>query len=244
MALPERSAIPADPPRRRDRETGCGNSRQTEFSLNGSVKDRAALYIIQDASARGALKPGGTVVKAAAGNTGIGLAISQRTRLPLRHHHSRDPVAGKNGLAARARRRIRKVPAAPYRDPNNYVKLAGRVAETVNAIWANQFDNVVNRQRITRPPVPRSGATPAGASTRSAPPAPAARSPACALPEGKSCRADCARRSAGQRPSITGSKRRTEARGQLDYRSIGSSRITANLEDTPIDDARSTTGMR
>src|SRR5258705_2026027 len=130
-------------------ETGCEILGKAEFlNPGGSVKDRAALYIIQDAERRGALKPGGTVVEGTAGNTGIGLAHicsarGYRCVIIIPETQSQEKMDLLRVLGAE----VRKVPAAPYRDPNNYVKLAGRVAaETVNAIWANQFDNVVNRQ--------------------------------------------------------------------------------------------------
>src|SRR5258706_3762131 len=131
------------------RETGCEFLGKAELlNPGGSVKDRAALYIIQDAERRGALKPGGTVVEGTAGNTGIGLAHicsarGYRCVIIIPETQSQEKMDLLRVLGAE----VREVPAAPYRDPNNYVKLAGRVAaETVNAIWANQFDNVVNRQ--------------------------------------------------------------------------------------------------
>src|SRR2546425_6220457 len=130
-------------------ETGCEILGKAEFlNPGGSVKDRAALYIIQDAERRGALKPGGTVVEGTAGNTGIGLAHicgarGYRCVIIIPQTQSREKMDLLRVLGAE----VRPVPAVPYRDPNNYVKLAGRVAsEMQNAIWANQFDNVVNRQ--------------------------------------------------------------------------------------------------
>ncbi|TMG83474.1 MAG: pyridoxal-phosphate dependent enzyme, partial [Betaproteobacteria bacterium] len=131
------------------RETGCEILGKAEFlNPGGSVKDRAALYIIRDAEQRGALQPGGTVVEGTAGNTGIGLAHicsarGYRCVIIIPETQSREKMDLLRVLGAE----LRPVPAVPYRDPNNYVKLAGRVAaETQNAIWANQFDNVVNRQ--------------------------------------------------------------------------------------------------
>ena len=131
------------------RETGCEILGKAEFlNPGGSVKDRAALYIIRDAERRGALKVGGTVVEGTAGNTGIGLAHLCRARgyrcvIVIPDTQSPEKVALLRALGAE----VRPVPAVPYANPDNYVKLAGRMAaETPNAIWANQFDNVVNRQ--------------------------------------------------------------------------------------------------
>ena len=131
------------------RETGCEILGKAEFlNPGGSVKDRAALYIIRDAEQRGALQPGGTVVEGTAGNTGIGLAHicsarGYRCVIIIPETQSREKLELLRVLGAE----VRPVPAVPYRDPNNYVKIAARVAaETQNAIWANQFDNVVNRQ--------------------------------------------------------------------------------------------------
>jgi cysteine synthase A len=130
-------------------ETGCEILGKAEFlNPGGSVKDRAALYILQDAERRGALKPGGTVVEGTAGNTGIGLAHicnarGYRCAIVIPQTQSPEKMELLRMLGAE----VRPVPAAPYADPNNYVKIAGRLAaELPNAIWANQFDNVVNRQ--------------------------------------------------------------------------------------------------
>jgi cysteine synthase A len=114
----------------------------------GSVKDRAALYIIQEAEAKGLLKPGGTVVEGTAGNTGIGLvhicnARGYKCLIVIPNTQSQEKIDLLRTLGAE----VRTVPAVPYRDPNNYVKLSGRLAaELENAIWANQFDNLANRQ--------------------------------------------------------------------------------------------------
>ncbi|VWD21630.1 cysteine synthase [Burkholderia lata] len=130
-------------------ETGCEILGKAEFmNPGGSVKDRAALYIIRDAERRGVLKPGGTVVEGTAGNTGIGLAHicaarGYRCVIVIPDTQSPDKLAILRTLGAE----VRPVPAAPYRDPNNYQKIAGRLADELdNAVWANQFDNVVNRQ--------------------------------------------------------------------------------------------------
>ena len=130
-------------------ETGCEILGKAEFlNPGGSVKDRAALYIIQEAEKKGLLKPGGTVVEGTAGNTGIGLAHicnakGYRCVIIIPDTQSQEKMDMLRMLGAE----VRPVPAVPYRDPNNYVKLSGRIAaEMDNAIWANQFDNVANRQ--------------------------------------------------------------------------------------------------
>lgn len=130
-------------------ETGCEILGKAEFlNPGGSVKDRAALYIINDAERRGLLKPGGTVVEGTAGNTGIGLAHicnakGYKCLIIIPETQSQEKIDALRTLGAE----VRPVPAVPYKDPNNYVKLSGRIAaELDNAIWANQFDNLANRQ--------------------------------------------------------------------------------------------------
>lgn len=130
-------------------ETGCEILGKAEFlNPGGSVKDRAALYIIEDAEAKGLLKPGGTVVEGTAGNTGIGLAHicnakGYKCLIVIPDTQSQEKIDALRTLGAE----VRTVPAVPYKDPNNYVKLSGRLAaEMDNAIWANQFDNLANRQ--------------------------------------------------------------------------------------------------
>ncbi|NJL48018.1 MAG: cysteine synthase A [Leptolyngbyaceae cyanobacterium SM2_5_2] len=129
--------------------TGCDILGKAEFlNPGGSVKDRAALYIIQDAETKGRLEPGGTVVEGTAGNTGIGLAHicnakGYRCLIVIPDTQSQEKIDLLRTLGAE----VRTVPAVPYRDPNNYVKVSGRLAEELdNAIWANQFDNLANRQ--------------------------------------------------------------------------------------------------
>ncbi|MFZ4665777.1 MAG: cysteine synthase A [Prochlorotrichaceae cyanobacterium] len=130
-------------------ETGCEILGKAEFlNPGGSVKDRAALYIIQDAEAKGLLKPGGTVVEGTAGNTGIGLvhicnARGYKCLIVIPETQSQEKIDLLRTLGAE----VRTVPAVPYRDPGNYVKVSGRIAaELDNAVWANQFDNLANRQ--------------------------------------------------------------------------------------------------
>ncbi|MEM1008760.1 MAG: cysteine synthase A [Myxococcota bacterium] len=129
--------------------TGCEILGKAEFmNPGGSVKDRAALSIIREAEASGALKPGGTVVEGTAGNTGIGLAhlcrnLGYRCVIVMPETQSKEKFDMLRILGAE----VRAVPAVPYANPENYVKLSGRIAAGLdNAIWANQFDNVANRK--------------------------------------------------------------------------------------------------
>lgn len=130
-------------------ETGCEILGKAEFlNPGGSVKDRAALFIIEDAEKKGLLTPGGTVVEGTAGNTGIGLthicnAKGYKCVIVIPETQSKEKIDLLRTLGAD----VRTVPAVPYRDPNNYVKVSGRLADELdNAIWANQFENVANRQ--------------------------------------------------------------------------------------------------
>ncbi|GAC1505297.1 MAG: cysteine synthase A [Chamaesiphon sp.] len=130
-------------------ETGCEILGKAEFlNPGGSLKDRAALYIIQDAEKKGLLKPSGTVVEGTAGNTGIGLAHicnakGYKCLIIIPDTQSQEKIDALRTLGAE----VRPVPAVPYKDPNNYVKLSGKIAQEMkNAIWANQFDNLANRQ--------------------------------------------------------------------------------------------------
>ena len=134
--------------------TGCEVLAKLEFlNPGGSVKDRAALGIIRDAEARGQLEPGGIIVEGTAGNTGIGLALvgnarGYRTVIVIPETQSEE----KKQMLRLCGADLREVPAVPYRDPGNYVHVSGRLAEELaathkqGAIWANQFDNVANRQ--------------------------------------------------------------------------------------------------
>jgi cysteine synthase A len=140
--------------RRASEETGCTILGKAEFINPGqSVKDRAALFIIEDAVARGELAPGGTIVEGTAGNTGIGLtvigaALGFRTVIVIPETQSQEKKDTLRLLGAE----LVEVPAKPYRNPNNYVKYSARLAAALanelaaGAIWANQFDNVANRQ--------------------------------------------------------------------------------------------------
>ncbi len=134
--------------------TGCTILGKAEFMNPGqSVKDRAALFIIKDAIAKGRLRPGGTIVEGTAGNTGIGLAVVAnamgfKTVIVIPDTQSQEKKDTLRLLGAE----LVEVPAVAYKNPNNYVKYSGRLAERLakstpeGAIWANQFDNVANRQ--------------------------------------------------------------------------------------------------
>ena len=134
--------------------TGCRILGKAEFmNPGGSVKDRAALFIVQDAIAKGALKPGGVIVEGTAGNTGIGLALVAnalgfRTVIVIPETQSQE----KKDMLRLQGAQLVEVPAVPYANPNNYVKVSGRLAERLareepaGAVWANQFDNVANRE--------------------------------------------------------------------------------------------------
>jgi cysteine synthase len=128
--------------------TGCTILGKAEFMNPGqSVKDRAALFIIKDAIKRGELKPGGTIVEGTAGNTGIGLcvvanAMGFKTVIVIPETQSQEKKDAIRQLGAE----LVEVPALPYKNPNNYVKYSGRLAKAMGAVWANQFDNVANRQ--------------------------------------------------------------------------------------------------
>jgi cysteine synthase A len=144
--------------------TGCEILGKAEFlNPGGSVKDRAALAIVQDAEARGLLKPGGTIVEGTAGNTGIGLALvanarGYRTVIVIPDTQSQE----KKDMLRLCGADLREVPAKPYKDPGNYVHVSHRLADELaastpeGAIWANQFDNVANREghrRTTGPEI-------------------------------------------------------------------------------------------
>jgi cysteine synthase A len=134
--------------------TGCEILGKAEFMNPGqSVKDRAALFIIRDAIARGTLRPGGTIVEGTAGNTGIGLSLvgasmGFRTVIVIPETQSQE----KKDMLRLAGAELVEVPAVPYSNPDNYVRYSGRLAERLaqsepnGAIWANQFDNTANRQ--------------------------------------------------------------------------------------------------
>ncbi len=140
--------------RRASELTGCEILAKAEFMNPGqSVKDRAALFIVRDAEAKGLLRPGGRIVEGTAGNTGIGLAmvgkaLGYRCTIVIPRTQSQEKKDAIRLYGAE----LVEVDAVPYSDPMNYVKYSGRLAdeldakETAGAVWANQFDNVANRQ--------------------------------------------------------------------------------------------------
>lgn len=140
--------------RQASEETGCNIYGKAEFlNPGGSVKDRAALYIVKDAEERGLLKPGGMIVEGTAGNTGIGLALvasasGYKTIIVI----PRTQTQEKKDMLRIAGADLREVDAVPYSNPENYVHVSQRIAEEMaesheaGAIWANQFDNVANRR--------------------------------------------------------------------------------------------------
>jgi cysteine synthase A len=144
--------------------TGCTILGKAEFlNPGGSVKDRAALFIIRDAEERGTLRPGGVIVEGTAGNTGIGLALvgnacGYRTVITIPDTQSQE----KKDMLRLCGADLREVPAVPYKDPENYVHVSERLAkefaatEPNGALWANQWDNLANRDghfRTTGPEI-------------------------------------------------------------------------------------------
>jgi len=139
--------------KRASEQTGCTILGKAEFMNPGqSVKDRAALFIIEDAVRNGRLRPGGVIVEGTAGNTGIGLALvgnalGFRSVIVIPDTQSQE----KKDTLRLCGAELVEVPAVPYANPNNYVKVSGRLADQLaksepnGAIWANQFDNVANR---------------------------------------------------------------------------------------------------
>ena len=224
-------------------ETGCEILGKAEFlNPGGSVKDRAALYIIEDAERQGLLKPGGTVVEGTAGNTGIGLAHicnakGYRCLIIIPETQSQEKIDLLRTLGAE----VRTVPAVPYKDPNNYVRLSGRIAsELENAIWANQFDNLANRRAHYETTAAEiwtqtdgkvngwvaatgTGGTYAGVAMYLKEKNPAIK---CVLADPMG--------SALYSYVKTGE---TKSEGSSITEGIGNSRVTANLEGAPVDDA-------
>src|SRR5919205_3110011 len=127
--------------------TGCTILGKAEFlNPGGSVKDRAALFIIEDAEKKGELRKGGLIVEGTAGNTGIGLALvgnarGYKTLIVIPDTQSQE----KKDMLRLCGAELREVPAVPYKDPNNYVHVSERVAKEMGAFWANQWDNTANQ---------------------------------------------------------------------------------------------------
>src|SRR3954454_3476295 len=134
--------------RRASEATGCTILGKAEFmNPGGSVKDRAGLAIIRDAEERGTLRASGTIVEGTAGNTGIGLTLVGNARgyrcvIVMPETQSQEKIDFLRMIGAD----LRLVPAKPFRDPGNYVHVSRRLAEETGAVWANQFDNLANRE--------------------------------------------------------------------------------------------------
>lgn len=228
--------------RRASEATGCTILGKAEFmNPGGSVKDRAALAIITDAERRGAIKPGGAVVEGTAGNTGIGLTLvgnarGYRTLIVMPENQSQEKIDFLRMIGAE----LRLVPPKPYRDPGNYVHVSRRMAEELGALWANQFDNVANREGHCATTGPEiwdqtqgqvdafvcscgTGGTLAGVGMALKPKKPNVRI-VVADPHGS---------------AFYGWKKSNNLtiEGTSITEGIGNSRITANLEGAPIDDA-------
>lgn len=229
-------------------QTGCEIYGKCEFlNPGGSVKDRAAAFIVRDAEQRGLLQPGGVIVEGTAGNTGIGLALvacarGYRTVIVMPETQSRE----KQDMLRLCGAELRLVKAVPYKDPGNYVRVSERLAgelaatEPHGAVWANQFDNVANREahiQTTGPEIWRqtdgrvdafvaavgTGGTLAGVGIALKERSPAVRI-VLADPAG----------SALYHYYAHGT---LKAEGDSITEGIGQGRITANLEGAPIDEA-------
>lgn len=228
--------------------TGCNILGKAEFlNPGGSVKDRAALAIVQDAIERGQLRPGGTIVEGTAGNTGIGLALvgnamGFRTVIVMPETQSQE----KKDMLRLCGADLRLVPAVPFKDPGNYVHVSRRIAEELaqtepnGAIWANQFDNLANREghrRTTGPEIWQQTDGKIDAFTCATGTGGTLAGIALALkernPDVKIVLAD-PMGSALYAWKKTGE---LKAEGNSITEGIGQGRVTANLADAPIDDA-------
>lgn len=226
------------------RETGCTILGKAEFlNPGGSVKDRAAKGIIEDAEARGLLKPGSIIVEGTAGNTGIGLVSFGNTRgyrsiIVVPNTQSKEKIDALRALGAE----VRLVPPAPYSEPGNYNHIAREIAEnTPGGFWANQFDNTANRREHERTTGPEifeatqgrldgfvaavgTGGTLAGVSLALKERSSAIRT-VCVDPHGASIY------------HYIKSGELREDDGDSVTEGIGQARLTANLKGAPIDDA-------
>ncbi len=229
---------------RLSRDTGCEILGKAEFlNPGGSVKDRAALYLVQDAEDKALITSGGTVIEGTAGNTGIGLAHVCNARgyrciIVIPDTQSQEKMDYLRALGAE----VRPVPAAPYSDPANFNHIAARLAQEMdNAVWANQFDNTANRRahyETTGPEIWRqtdgrldafvaatgTGGTLAGVARYLKEKDPDIRI-VLADPQGSGLY----HYAKHGKVRVIGENSFTEG--------IGNARVTANLADTPIDDA-------
>jgi cysteine synthase A len=228
--------------------TGCEILGKCEFlNPGGSVKDRAALAIIEDAEAKGQLRPGGVIVEGTAGNTGIGLALvgnarGYRTVIVMPETQSQEKIDMLRLVGAD----LRLVPAVPYKDPNNYVKLSGRLAEELarsepnGAIWANQFDNVANRDghyRTTGPEIWEQTGGKVDAFTCAVGTGGTLAGVGMALKERKPAVRIVLADPMGAALYHYYKHGELKAEGTSITEGIGQGRITANLEGAPVDDA-------
>jgi cysteine synthase A len=234
--------------KRASEQTGCEILGKAEFLNPGqSVKDRAALFIVQDAIARGALRPGGTIVEGTAGNTGIGLAmvanaLGFKTVIVIPETQSQEKKDALRLLGAE----LIEVPAVPYKDPNNYVRLSGRLAEqlaaseTNGAVWANQFDNVANRRAHidgTGPEIWEQTGGKVDGFTCAVGTGGTLAGVAIALKERNRTIRIAAADPLGAAIYSWVRHGRLESHGSSITEGIGQSRVTGNLQDAPIDDA-------
>lgn len=234
--------------RRASELTGCEILGKAEFMNPGqSVKDRAALFMIQDAVARGQLKPGGLIVEGTAGNTGIGLAMIADamcfgTVIVIPSTQSQEKKDALRLLGAQ----LIEVPAVPYKDPNNYIKLSGRLAENLagknssGAVWANQFDNIANRQAHiegTGPEIWEQTSGKVDGFTCAVGTGGTLAGVAIALKEKNRDIRIAAADPMGASIYSWIKTGRLEAEGSSITEGIGQGRVTANLEGAPIDDA-------
>ena len=223
--------------------TGCDILGKAEFmNPGGSVKDRAALAIIEAAEARGALKPGGVIVEGTAGNTGIGLTLVGNARgyrcvIVMPETQSQEKIDFLRMIGAE----LRLVPAKPFKDPGNYVHVSRRLAEEQGWFWANQFDNLDNREghrTTTGPEIIAQAGGPLHAFTCACGTGGTLAGVAMALKAH-----DAATRVVLADPlgsalyswGKTGEPRMSE--GTSIAEGIGQSRVPANLDGAPIDDA-------
>ena len=228
--------------RRASEATGCNILGKAEFmNPGGSVKDRAGLYIVTDAEKRGALKSGGTIVEGTAGNTGIGLTLVGNARgyrcvIVMPETQSKEKIDFLRMIGAD----LRLVPAKPYRDPGNYVHVSRRMAEETGAVWANQFDNLANREghrAVTGPEIWQQTGGKVDAFTCACGTGGTLAGVAFALkeknPAVRIVLADC------EGSGLYGWVKRKDLsiEGSSITEGIGNSRVTANLEGAPIDDA-------
>ncbi len=226
--------------------TGCTILGKAEFlNPGGSIKDRAALAIIQDAEKKGKLRPGGVIVEGTAGNTGIGIALvanalGYRAVIVMPETQSQE----KKDMLRLCGADLRLVPALPYANPGNYVRYSGRLAEELaatepnGAIWANQFDNVANRDghyRTTGPEIWQQTDGRVDGFTCSVGSGGTLGGVARALKERNPTIKIALSDPMGSALYNWHAKGELKAEGNSITEGIGQGRVTANLEGTPLD---------